>query len=124
MIRWNKEIGIKNKVIVIITRSDIETDKRGRSNKVIFGCDRWKYKDTDSGTQSETKKNGCSFKIRLTPTKHGSEWKVDIKCGLHNHGLPVRLECHSFVGRLITDEKQHVDLTKRYVPHIHILLFL
>ncbi|KAI5435977.1 hypothetical protein KIW84_022415 [Lathyrus oleraceus] len=105
-------------------RFDTETGKRGRSNKLIFGCDKGgKHKSTDSGIQSASKKCGCPFKIRSTPAKDGSGWKTDVKCGLHNHGLPDRLEGHSFIGRLTTDEKQHVvDLTKRYVPPRHILL--
>ncbi|XP_058752123.1 putative protein FAR1-RELATED SEQUENCE 10 [Vicia villosa] len=125
VIRWVKETGINNKVTVIITRSDTETGKRGRSNKIIFACDKGgKYKDK-SETQSATKRCGCPFKIRSTPAKDGSGWKVDVKCGVHNHGLPDRLEGHSFVGRLTTDEKQHVaDLTKRHVPPRHILTSL
>ncbi|XP_058767001.1 putative protein FAR1-RELATED SEQUENCE 10 [Vicia villosa] len=125
VIRWVKETGINNKVTVIIARSDTETGKRGRSNKVIFACDKGgKYKDK-SETQSATKRCGCPFKIRSTPAKDGSGWKVDVKCGVHNHGLPDRLEGHSFVGRLTTDEKQHVaDLTKRHVPPRHILISL
>ncbi|KAI5410962.1 hypothetical protein KIW84_056202 [Lathyrus oleraceus] len=107
-------------------RFDTETGKRGRSNKLIFGCDKGgKHKSTDSGTQSASKKCGCPFKIRSTPAKDGSGWKIDVKCGLHNHGLPDRLEGHSFIGRLTTDEKQRVvDLTKRHVPPRHILLSL
>ncbi|KAI5415151.1 hypothetical protein KIW84_040562 [Lathyrus oleraceus] len=126
VIRWIKEVEIDNKVTVIISRSDTETRKRGRSNKLIFGCDKGgKHKSTDSGTQSASKKCGCPFKIRSTLAKDGSGWKIDIKCGLHNHGLPDRLEGHSFIGRLTTDEKQHVaDLTKRHVPPRHILLSL
>ena len=126
VIRWIKEVGIDNKVTVIISRSDTETGKRGRSNKIIFGCDKGgKHKISDSGTQSASKKCGCPFKIRSTPAKDGSGWKIDVKCGLHNHGLPDRLEGHSFIGRLTTDEKQHVaDLTKRHVPPRHILLSL
>ncbi|KAI5400764.1 hypothetical protein KIW84_065573 [Lathyrus oleraceus] len=126
VIRWIKEVGIDNKVTVIISRSDTETGKRGRSNKLIFGCDKGgKHKSTDSGTQSASKKYGCPFKIRSTPAKDGFGWKIDVKCGLHNHGLPDRLEGHSFIGRLTTDEKQHVaDLTKRHVPPRHILLSL
>ncbi|KAI5419548.1 hypothetical protein KIW84_043637 [Lathyrus oleraceus] len=126
VIRWIKEVGIDNKVTVIISRSDTETGKRGRSNKLIFGCDKGgKHKSIDSGTQSASKKCGCPFKIRSTPAKDGSGWKIDVKCGLHNHGLPDRLEGHSFIGRLTTDEKQHVtDLTKRHVPPRHILLSL
>ncbi|KAI5430046.1 hypothetical protein KIW84_034574 [Lathyrus oleraceus] len=126
VIRWIKEVGIDNKVTVIISRSDTETGKRGRSNKIIFGCDKGgKHKISDSGTQSASKKCGCPFKIRSTPAKDGSGWKIDVKCGLHNHGLPDRLEGHSFIGRLTTDEKQHVaDLAKRHVAPRNILLSL
>ncbi|KAI5392978.1 hypothetical protein KIW84_060217 [Lathyrus oleraceus] len=117
VIRWIKKVGIDNKVTVITSRSDTETGKRGRSNKIIFGCDKGgKHKISDSGTQSASKKCGCPFKIRSTPAKDGSGWKIDVKYGLHNHGLPDRLEGHSFIGRLTTDEKQHVaDLAKRHV---------
>ncbi|KAI5384532.1 hypothetical protein KIW84_071508 [Lathyrus oleraceus] len=67
VIRWIKEVEIDNKVTIIISRSDTETGKRGRSNKLIFGCDKCgKHKSTDSGTQSASKKCGCPFKIRLT----------------------------------------------------------
>ncbi|KAI5439307.1 hypothetical protein KIW84_024907 [Lathyrus oleraceus] len=126
VIRWIKKVGIDNKVTVIISRSDTETGKRGRSNKIIFGCDKGgKHKISDSGTQSASKKCGCPFKIRSTPTKDGSGWKIDVKYGLHNHGLPDRLEGHSFIGRLTTDEKQHVvDLAKRHVAPRNILLSL
>ncbi|KEH34914.1 hypothetical protein MTR_3g074290 [Medicago truncatula] len=36
VVSWAREIGIRNKVTVTITRSDKETGKRGRSNKIIF----------------------------------------------------------------------------------------
>ncbi|XP_058742218.1 PKS-NRPS hybrid synthetase cheA-like [Vicia villosa] len=125
-ISWIKDVGIRNKVTVIIARSDIKTGKRGRSDKLIFGCDRGgKYKKTDSETQSASKRCGCPFKIRSTSSKDGSGWKIDVKCGVHNHGLPDRFEGHAFVSRLNTDDKQHiVDLTKRHVPPRHILLSL
>lgn len=106
VIKWIKETGIKNKVTVIISRSDMKTGKRGRSDKIIFGCDKGgKYKKTDIEIQSASKKCGCPFKIRSTPAKDGSGWKVDVKCGIHNHGLPDRLKGHSIVGRLTTEEK-------------------
>ncbi|CAK8536513.1 unnamed protein product [Lathyrus sativus] len=126
VIRWIKEIGIRNKVTVIITRSDIKTGKRGRSNKLIFGCDKGgKHRDIVSGTLSATKKCECPFRIRSIPAADGSGWKIDVKCGVHNHDLPDRLEGHAFVGRLTADQKQHViDLTKRKVPPRHILLSL
>ncbi|CAK8563604.1 unnamed protein product [Lathyrus sativus] len=124
--RWIREDGIRNKVTIIITRSDTKTGERERSDKVIFGCDRGeKYKEIDSETQSATKKCGCPFKIRSTSSRDGCGWKIDVKCELHNHDLPDRFEGHSFVGRFNVDEQQHiVDLTKHHVPPRHILLSL
>ncbi|XP_058732804.1 uncharacterized protein LOC131604376 [Vicia villosa] len=123
-ISWIREVGIRNKVTVIITHSDTKTGKRGRSNKLIFGCDKGgKYKKTDSETQSASKRCGCPFKIRSKPSKDGSGWKIDVKCGVHNHDLPDRFEGHAFVSLLNTDDKQHiVDLIKCHVPPRHILL--
>ncbi|XP_058741370.1 uncharacterized protein LOC131613742 [Vicia villosa] len=126
-ISWIREVGIRNKVTVIITRSDTKTDKRGRSDKLIFGCDKGgKYKKKiESETQSASKRCGCPFKIRSTPSKDCSGWKIDVKCGVHNYGLPDRFEGHAFVSRLNTDDKQHiVDLKKCHVPPRHILLSL
>jgi len=113
-------------VTITITRSDKETRKRGRSNKLILGCDKGgRYKRAESSTQSATKKCGCPFKIRSTPLKDGLGWKVEVKCGFHNHELPDRLEGHAFVGRLNANEHKHVeDLAKRRVPPRHILLSL
>lgn len=91
-------VRIHNKVIVNITCSDTETDKRGISNKLIFGYDKGgKYKDTDSGTQNVSKKYGCPFEIRSTPAKDGSDWKIDVKYEVHNHDLSDRLEGHLFL---------------------------
>lgn len=66
VIGWIKEVEIHNKVIVIITRLDTETGKRGRSNKLVFDCDKgWKYKDTNNGTQSATKNVDVHLKSGL-----------------------------------------------------------
>ena len=44
--RWIREVGIRNKVTIIITCSDTKICKRGKSDKVIFSCDRGgKYKE-------------------------------------------------------------------------------
>ena len=120
------KVGIRNKVTIIITCSDTKTGKRGRSDNIIFGYDRGgKYKEGDSETQSATKKCGCPFKIRSTSSKDGFGWKIDVKYGLHNHGLSSRFEDHSFVGRLNADDQQHIiDLIKCHVPPRHILLSL
>ncbi|XP_058752396.1 uncharacterized protein LOC131625559 [Vicia villosa] len=111
-ISWIREVGIRNKVTVMITRLDTKTVKRGRSDKLIFGCDKGaKYKKkTDSETQSASKRCGCPFKIRSTPSKDGFGWKIDVKCGVRNHNLPDRFKGHAF--------------RKRHVPPRHILLSL
>lgn len=62
--------------------------------------------ETNSGTQSVTKKCGCSFKIRSTQSKDGYGWMIDVKCGLYYYSLPDRFKGHLFLGRLIADEKQ------------------
>jgi len=126
VVSWAREIRIRNKVIVTITRSDTETGKRGRSNKLILGWDKGgRYKRVKSSTQSASKKCDCPFKNRSTLLKDGLGWKVEVKCGFHNHGLPNRLEGHTFVGRLSADEHKRVeDLAKRRVPPRHILLSL
>ncbi|XP_050895519.1 uncharacterized protein LOC127102157 [Lathyrus oleraceus] len=68
--RWIREVGIRNRMTVIIIRSDTKTGKRGRSDKGIFGCDKGeKYKEGDSETQSAANKCSCPFKIRSTPSK-------------------------------------------------------
>lgn len=109
---------------VIITRLNTKIGKRERSDKVICGCDKGgKCKEGDSVTKSATKKCGCPFKIRSKLSKDSFGWKIDVKYGFHNHGLPDRFESHSFVGRLNIDEQQFiVDLTKCHVPPRHIIL--
>ena len=109
---------------VTITRSHTQTGMRGRSNKLILGCDKGeRYKRVESSTQSATKKCSCLFKIRSTPLKDGLGWKVEIKYGFHNHELPDRLKGHAFVGRLSANEHKHIeDLAKRRVPPRYILL--
>jgi hypothetical protein len=125
VVQWAKELGIANRVSVIITRSDIRTGKRGRNEKVILGCDRGGKYEVESSTTTATKKCSCPFKIRATPATDGSGWKVQVKCGIHNHGLPDQFHGHPRRGRLTTDEKKHVaDLTKRRVAPRNILLSL
>lgn len=62
--RWNREVGIMNNVSVIITCSDTKIGKKGRSNKVIFGCEKGgKYKEKDIVTQSTTKNVAVHSKL-------------------------------------------------------------
>jgi hypothetical protein len=125
VVEWAREVGFTNKVTINITRSDTKTGKRGISDKLILGCDRGgKYED-ESLKKTANKKWDCPFKIRSTPSTDGSGWKVEVRCGIHNHELPDRYEGHPRVGRLTEDEKKHVaDLTKCRVAPRNILLSL
>ncbi|XP_045807594.1 uncharacterized protein LOC123901480 [Trifolium pratense] len=125
VVEWAREVGFANKVSIIISRSDKKTGKRGRSDKLILGCDKGGKYDVESSKVTATKKCSYPFKIRATPSTDGSGWKVQVKCGVHNHGLPDQYEGHPRVGRLTEDEKKHVaDLTKLHVAPRHILLSL
>lgn len=56
MIRRIKEVGVRHKVIIIITHSDTEIEKKRRNNKVIFDRDRYgKYNEAYSATQNTVK---------------------------------------------------------------------
>ncbi|KAK2366952.1 PKS-NRPS hybrid synthetase [Trifolium repens] len=115
VLKWARKVGDANKVSIIITRSDKKIGVRGRNDKLILGCDKGgKYDSSGSSTTSASKKCNCPFKIRTTPSTDGSGWKVHVKCGLHNHGLPDQYAGHPRKARLTADESKRVeDLTKK-----------
>lgn len=126
VITWARDVGNANKVSIIITRSDTKNGTRGRNDKLILGCDRGgKYDSSQSSTSTASKKCNCPFKIRATPSTDDSGWKVQVKCGVHNHGLPDQYTGHPRKARLTADENKRVeDLTKRHVAPRHIVLDL
>jgi hypothetical protein len=93
---------------------------------LILGCDKGgKYDSSGSSTTSASKKCNCPFKIRATPSTDGSGWKVHVKCGVHNHGLPDQYAGHPRKARLTADETKRVeDLTKCKVAPRNIVLDL
>ncbi|KAK2390798.1 protein FAR1-RELATED SEQUENCE [Trifolium repens] len=123
---WARDVGNVNKVSIIITRSDKKNGIRGRNDKLILGCDRGgKYDSLESSTTTASKKCNCPFKIRATPSKDGSGWKVQVKYGVHNHGLPDQYAGHPRKVRLTADEIKCVeDLTKCHLSQRHIILSL
>ncbi|KAK2418954.1 protein FAR1-RELATED SEQUENCE [Trifolium repens] len=84
-----------------------------------------KYDSSGSSTTSASKKCNCPFKIRATPSTDGSGWKVHVKCGVHNHGLPDQYARHPRKTCLTADENKRVeDLTKCNVAPRNIVLDL
>jgi alpha-glucosidase len=126
VLEWARDVGDANKVSIIITRSDKKNGVRGQNDKLILGCDKGgKYDSSGSSTTSASKKCNCPFKIRATPSTDGSGWKVHVKCGVHNHGLPDKYAGHPRKARLTADENKRVeDLTKCNVAPRHIVLDL
>jgi alpha-glucosidase len=77
---------------------------------LILGCDKGgKYDSSGSSTTSASKKCNCPFKIRVTPSTDGSGWKVHVKCGVHNHGLPDQYAGHPRKAHLTVDETKRVE---------------
>ena len=110
-------------------RSNTNTGSRGRTSFVLIGCERSgkcrcrkkEFVRRDTGTR----KCGCPFKLHGKPVVGGQGWIVKLMCGIHNHELVKSLVGHSYVGRLIKDEKTIiVDMTKSMVKPRNILLTL
>jgi hypothetical protein len=50
VVEWAREVGIANKVSIIITRSDKKIEKRGRNDKLILGRDKGGKYEVESST--------------------------------------------------------------------------
>ncbi|GAU37422.1 hypothetical protein TSUD_395410 [Trifolium subterraneum] len=126
VLKWAEDVGIANKVSIIITRSDKKNGVRERNDKLILGCDRGgKYDTSQSSTSTASKKCNCPFKLRATPSIDGSGWKVQVQCGVHNHGLPDQYASHPRKARLTAEENKHVEeLTKCRVAPRNIVISL
>ncbi|XP_050920331.1 uncharacterized protein LOC127137968 [Lathyrus oleraceus] len=78
-------------------------------------CERggnYKRKNTfESSKSSNGTYNKCPFRVRSTLS--GSDWKVMVWCGFHNHKLSEDLDDHDILDRLKVHERQFVnDMTK------------
>jgi hypothetical protein len=72
VVQWAQEVGVANKVSINIIRSNRKTKKRGRSDKMILGCDKGGEYEVENSTITATKKYGCPFKIIASPSVDGS----------------------------------------------------
>ena len=76
-------------------------------------------------TCTESRKCGCSFKLRAKPVVGGEGWMMNLTCGSHNNELAKSLVGYPYAGRLTKDEKIIVaDMTKSMVKPRNILLTL
>lgn len=110
-----QNIGKQHGIIVVIVRSDTANDQWGRKDKLIKDCERggnYKRKNTfESSKSSNGTYSKCPFRVRSTLS--GSDWKVMVWCGFHNHKLSEDLDGHDILDRLKVHERQFVnDMTK------------
>ncbi|CAL2248387.1 unnamed protein product [Prunus armeniaca] len=140
LLRWAREQGKLNNIVIVIKRSDYEGEGKRRP-RVILACERnGNYKsckssettDTRSDANSDmkkcardtsTKKCGCPFLLKCVNIGDGDDWKLEVVCGVHNHPISEYLQGHSFVGRLIEEENALlVDMSKSLVKPRDILV--
>ncbi|XP_028242187.1 protein FAR1-RELATED SEQUENCE 2-like [Glycine soja] len=115
--------------VVVIMRSDTNIGVRGRTSFLLIVCKRsGKYRPKKNDlvrTCTDSRKCGCSFKLRAKPVLGGEGWMVKLICGIHNHEMAKSFVGPPYVGRLTKDEKIVVaNMTKSMVKPRNILLTL
>ena len=129
VLQWARSVAHENGFVTVIMRSDTNTSIRGNISFMLIGCERsGQYRSRKKDfvrRDTGSRKCGCPFKLRGKPVVVGQGWMVKLMCGSHNHELVKSLVGHSYVGRLIKDEKTIiVDMTKSMVKPRNILLTL
>ncbi|XP_004506265.1 uncharacterized protein [Cicer arietinum] len=127
LLKWARNLGKENRVVVVIFRSENATVRSRTKTKLILGCERsgkyrpWKNPKPTRSTWS--RKCECPFRLRGTPSNVGDEWYLHVICGVHNHELAKKLTGHAFLGRLSQEEKiVLVDMTKNMIKPRNILM--
>ena len=129
VLQWARSVAYEIGFVAVIIRSDINNDIRGRNSFVLIDCERsgqYRVKKKDLvKTCTESRKCGCSFKLRAKPVVGGEGWMMNLTCGSHNNELAKSLVGYPYAGRLTKDEKIIVaDMTKSMVKPRNILLTL
>ncbi|CAL8082765.1 unnamed protein product [Prunus armeniaca] len=140
LLRWAREQGKLNNIVIVIKRSDYGGEGKRRP-RVILACERnSNYKSCKSSETTDirsdansdmkkcardtgTKKCGCPFLLKGVNIGDGDDWKLEVVCGVHNHPISEYLQGHSFVGRLTEEENAFlVDMSKSLVKPRDILV--
>ncbi|CAL8994263.1 unnamed protein product, partial [Prunus brigantina] len=140
LLRWAREQGKLNNIVIVIKRSDYGGEGKRRP-RVILACERnSNYKSCKSSETTDirsdansdmkkcardtgTKKCGCPFLLKGVNIGDGDDWKLEVVCGVHNHPISEYLQGHSFVGRLTEEENALlVDMSKSLVKPRDILV--
>ncbi|XP_004500027.1 uncharacterized protein [Cicer arietinum] len=127
LLKWARNVGRENGVVVVIFRSENATTRPRTKTKLILGCERsskyrhWKNAKPTRSTWS--RKCECPLRLRGTPSNVGDGWYLHVICGVHNHELAKKLTGHAFLGRLSQEEKVVLgDMTKNMIKPRNILM--
>ncbi|XP_034202744.1 uncharacterized protein LOC117617474 [Prunus dulcis] len=140
LLRWAREQGKMNNIVIVIKRSDYGGESK-RKPRVILGCERnGNYKSSKSSETTDirldansdmkkcardtgTKKCGCPFLLKGVNIGDGDDWKLEVVYGVHNHPISEYLQGNSFVGQLSEEENALlVDMFKSLVKPRDILV--
>ncbi|XP_028199583.1 uncharacterized protein LOC114384111 [Glycine soja] len=129
VLQWARSLAHDIRFVVVIMRSDTNTDVRGRASFLLIACERsGQYRPKKHNLVracTGSRKYGCSFKLRAKLVSGGDGWMVKLICGIHNHEMTKSLVGHPYASRLTKDEKNVVvDMTKSMVKPRNILLTL
>ncbi|CAL2224578.1 unnamed protein product [Prunus armeniaca] len=109
LLRWAREQGKMNNIVIVIKRSDYGGEGKRRP-RVIFACERnGNYKSCKSSETTDirsdansdmkkcamdtgTKKCGCPFLLKGVNIGDGDDWKLEVVCGVHNHPISEYLQ--------------------------------
>ncbi|KAM7498251.1 hypothetical protein LguiA_022665 [Lonicera macranthoides] len=107
LIDWCQSQGRGIRTIVVTLKSDKGNGTRRRP-RLLLGCERGgihrKNKENLNKRECASRKCNCPFKLRGVNIG-GDNWKIEVKCGIHNHELPKTLVGHPYAGRLSKEEK-------------------
>ncbi|XP_034197134.1 uncharacterized protein LOC117612557 [Prunus dulcis] len=140
LLRWAREQGKMNNIVIVIKRSDYRGESK-RKPRVILACERnGNYKSSKSSETTDirldansdmkkcardtsTKKCGCPFLLKGVNIGDGDDWKLEVVYRVHNHPISKYLQGNSFVGRLSEEENALlVDMFKSLVKPRDILV--
>ncbi|XP_004512852.1 uncharacterized protein [Cicer arietinum] len=117
LLKWARNVGRENGVVVVIFRSENATTRPRTKTKLILGCERsgkyrpWKNPKPTRSTWS--RKCECPFRLRGTPSNVGDGWYLHVICGVHNHEFPKKSQ----------EEKVVLgDMTKNMIKPRNILM--
>lgn len=103
VLSWGQSIGRQHDIIVATVRSDTTNGQRGRTHKLILGCE-------GGGNDKKQKRlkvtcgKRVKYHFKLSSLSSDCGRNITIRCGIHKHYLVKYLNGHNILGCLKPDE--------------------